>query len=257
MSDIFWVLKKVIGYFSDPVTLVTFTSFVVFVVFFIMGKRVSKRAVLLSYFTLWIIGTPLAGHLLLEPIESKANDNLFSFRQHSADAIVVMGCGHVESNILPLSSRYQTCSMRRVVHSVIIQKRSGLPVYFSGGILPNRNISEGTNNVRLARNLGMKSDKAHSFGNATDSASEAQGFKGKFKGKNIVLITSASHMYRAKKYFEDQGIGIYSSPTDHLVIYNVSAGNVRSYLPSWSGYQKSARAIYEYLALISQALFNR
>lgn len=257
VSYFFW-LKKGVAFFTDPLLLFSVLA-ASCLLFFKLNQNISfsikKKVGYVLFFGVWVACTPAFSHLIMAPLENKASEGYFTPGEMEADFILVLGCSHSESEDIPLSSRYAECSMRRVVHAVMLHGETGLPLSFSGGIMPGRNVSEADSNASLAIALGVKKQAVETIVGANDTASESVSVAARRPGARIVLVTTASHILRARRYFEDQGLIVIPSPTDYRnTISSPSFSFPGSYLPHWQGARRSAEAIYEYLGLISQSL---
>jgi uncharacterized SAM-binding protein YcdF (DUF218 family) len=258
-STFFW-FKKWVGVFTDPLTTICVLALMAAVIFALLPKRFKLwryPAFLCAFSLLWALSTPAVSFLLMAPIEDASRINAFDFRTMEADAIVVLGCGHIESDYVPLSSHYQDCSMRRVVHSILLHRESGLPIVFSGGRMPGNRYSEAHYNRHLALKLGVYIENTFLSIGAIDTAGEAVVLAETWGSRDIVLVTTASHMKRAMAYMTRAGIRVHPSPTDHSVkVKGMEFFSIHPYLPRWKGLKRTASAIYERLGLVSQAWFE-
>ena len=258
--DIFFFLKKVVARFCDPLTGIMFFGLLIFLLLSIKPGWAEHRTTVCAIFfaTLWVLSTPVVSHLLLVPLERHDVFAAYDHEKDSADVIVVLGCGHTETESLPLSSRYQSCSMRRVVHALMLKEETGLPVAFSGGVMPDKRVSEGEYNMKLALALGVAPDALSTCADGSvDTASEAKLLSDEMKGKKLVLVTSAAHMRRSYDYFQKEGLTIFASPTDHLLHFEaLNHWNVNLYIPDRKSLAKTYVAFYEYAGLLSQRFFG-
>jgi uncharacterized SAM-binding protein YcdF (DUF218 family) len=258
-SAFFW-FKKWVGICTDPLTTICFFALFTAVIFALLPKRLNvwRYPTFVSTFVLlWMLSTPAVSVLLMAPIEDAGRIGMFDSRTMEADAIAVLGCGHIESDYVPLSSHYQNCSMRRVVHAILLHRESGLPIIFSGGRMPGNRYSEAHYNRHLALKLGVYIENTFLSLGAIDTASESVLLAEIWKGKAVVLVTTASHMKRAMAYMIRAGITVHPSPTDHSVkVKSVNLFSIHAYLPRWSGLKRTGSAIYERLGLLSQAWFE-
>lgn len=251
------MLKKWAGYFSDPVTLSFFVVAISFIIYFIKPK-IGKRLLLACGGAFYLLSMPITSYLLMAPIEGRSNENPYTLSATLPDAIVVMGCGHSANPKIPKSSQYQECTLRRVVHAVMLHNELGVPVVFTGGRMGGKYLTEGENNQLLAISLGLRKEVTMSLGDSHDTAQESVDISDEFRDKRIILVTSASHVYRAKGYIEEKGVYVYTSPTDHLnKWYSISYDNFFGYVPNWRSLQRSQRALYEYMAWFSKYAYGR
>jgi len=253
----FW-LKKMVGMLiASPLTAWFILTFIVLAMFH--KKTRNRYLVLGSFFVLWFLSAPITSHFMLAPLERDPVGWIpFEPSIHKdPEGIIVLGCGHSENADLPVSSQYQTCSLTRIVHGVLLHKQTGMPLYFSGGKMPFKTISEARNNAKLAASLGVGPEYINIVEGAMDTYSESFTLKKVLGNKKAVLVTSASHIRRANNYLKNAGIVAYASPTDHLVKEkSVDFYNPYAYLPSSNGLVRTRSAFYEWLGLAGQAFIQ-
>lgn len=170
------------------------------------------------------------------------------------DAIVVLACYHFEDDELPFVSRWPNCSLQRNLHAALMYKAHSLPIYLAAGVLGiNNKVSLAQHNQLFLESLGVDNSDIFITPKGFNTETEAQALSPFLQGKTISLVTSASHLPRAVKYFEDLGIKVLPIPVEHL-----SRRKVKPMidLPSASSLYRSERAIHEYLGLVYQHYFR-
>ena len=166
------------------------------------------------------------------------------------DAIVVLACYHFEDEELPFVSRWPNCSLQRNLHATLMYKAHALPIYLAAGIVGiNNKYSLAQHNRAFFELMGVNSEDVFTTPSGSNTETEAQALSPLLQGKMISLVTSASHLPRAVKYFEDLGIKVLPIPVEHL-----SRKKVKPMidLPNASSLYRSERAIHEYLGLVYQ-----
>jgi uncharacterized SAM-binding protein YcdF (DUF218 family) len=80
---------------------------------------------------------------------------------------------------------------------------------------------------------------------------EAEQYARKFGNDNqLILVTSASHMKRAMKWFEIQGVSPIAAPTNYSY-KNDPDENIWSWIiPKAGNISKTGKAIHEYLGMV-------
>lgn len=250
--------KKVVAIFTDPLTALCVLGGVSLFVFFAMSKKLKKwrYPYFLSLFTmLWVLATPIASHMLMKPIQDRGQLNAYG-TESDANYIVTLACAHNEISNLPATDMYETCTLRRIIHTVLLHKKTGLPIILTGGVLGSNSISEAEFSAALAVSLGVDSSLIIKLPEGFDTASETRAVAKNFRDSKLILVTSASHILRSSKYLEREGVSVYSSAVDHgnkgaLVIHFPS-----SFIPNSDSLKKTSHAIYEYMALFSEGYFE-
>ena len=132
--------------------------------------------------------------------------------------IYVLGNTHHTDNTQPITSQVsEIASMRlnegiRLYHlldekpTIIVSGYSGLFDPTPGAVMQQK----------LALALGVKAGHIHMEPLPKDTQEEAMAAKKYLGEKPFVLVTSASHMQRALKFFENEGLHPIPAPTNHL-----------------------------------------
>jgi uncharacterized SAM-binding protein YcdF (DUF218 family) len=166
------------------------------------------------------------------------------------DAIVVLACYHFEDDELPFVSRWPNCSLQRNLHAALMYKAHALPIYLAAGISGNKNkYSLAEHNQSFFEKMGVNSADIFTIPKGFNTESEAKALSSLLQGKWISLVTSASHLPRAVKYFEDLGIKVLPIPVEHFSRRKIEP---MINLPNATSLYRSERAIHEYLGLIYQ-----
>lgn len=193
--------------------------------------------------------------LLIKSLEDKYPVVLLqSEAWKKTDAIVVLACNHYEDESLPFVSRWPNCSLQRNLHATLMYKIQPMPVYLGGGVLGNKDkYSQASHNRAFFESMGVNNADIFTIPKGSNTESEAKALSPLLQGKWISLVTSASHLPRAVKYFEDLGIKVLPIPVEHFSRRNIEP--VIS-LPNATSLYRSERAIHEYLGLIYQGYFR-
>ncbi len=160
--------------------------------------------------------------------------------------VVVLGSGHVSDPDLPTTAQIGGSSLYRLVEGVRIYRLlPGSKLIITGGVIPDP--------VTNARVVG---DVAHQIGvpvrdmiveeRPSDTVEEARMLHGLLGSAPFVLVTSAAHMKRAVRIFQDFGMRPVPAPTD-FIIKNRPGGTIASWLPNCGNLWISQRVIYEWL----------
>jgi uncharacterized SAM-binding protein YcdF (DUF218 family) len=170
------------------------------------------------------------------------------------DAIVVLACYHFEDEELPFVSRWPNCSLQRNLHAALMYQAHALPIYLAAGVLGKDNkYSLAQHNQSFFQKMGV--DKADIFTTSIgfNTETEVQALSLLLQGKSISLVTSASHLPRAVRYFEDLGIKVLPIPVEHFSRIQIEP---MLDLPNARSLYRSERAIHEYLGLVYQGYFR-
>jgi uncharacterized SAM-binding protein YcdF (DUF218 family) len=118
---------------------------------------------------------------------------------------------------------------------------------FTGGRQPWSPVkeTEGDWLALQAKRIGLPADRILVTGEARNTAQEAKAVAALLKTQDILLVTSAFHMPRAKKIFEDAGFKVNAFAVDT----RLRADPIRwsDFLPSAQALRRSSEAIREWI----------
>lgn len=177
---------------------------------------------MLGVVTLWLTSTPYFSTLLLGYVEQgqlrKTPDDM-----QRADVVVVLSgmLGVVNSRGGPM---YEWGDPDRYFAGLeLMQAKKGRLIMFTGGILPwQRQLqSEGVYLAAIAKQAGLSENQVIVTENVQNTAQEATAVKQYLNAhqlNSIILVTSAFHMPRAERLFNNAGIQLQTYPVDSKVI---------------------------------------
>ena len=203
-------LNKVVGAIANPYSLAMLAA-VVGLVFVVRGrKRFGLVLIACSVAWLWLWATPMMTLLVGAPLEREflVDGRVPKVETFPAtEAIVLHGGGMgVCTNFSP----YADMSARadRVWQAVRLYRAGKAPKIISTGFSPQEST------LPLLKDFGLSEDCV-SFFYARNTEEEAKTVK-KLGYKNILLVTSAWHMKRARLMFEKYapGVVVVCAPTD-------------------------------------------
>ncbi len=171
-----------------------------------------------------------------------------------AEAVVVLGAGlrekapafHGEN--IPSSD-----ALWRLWLAADIAKRTGLPLYVSGGMPPtsSRLESEAAVMRRWAIRLGVDARRIRqeaSSRNTLENARKISEALGQQGIRRIVLVTNAWHMPRARWCFERQALVVIAAPVGF--VSRQTPYQATSFLPDADVLADSAHMLHEYLGML-------
>jgi len=214
------------------------------------GRRIGRVLVALALVTLWLFSTPVTADWLSRLAERYPPLDLGSVQ--GAQAIVIIGGGG-ERDFAPefQGPAAESGLLERLSYGAFVARRTGLPVLVSGA--PKESMVMQTS---LARDFGVsvrwrEGESRDTFENARFSAHILQpaGIT------HIILVTSATHLWRAAHEF--QGAGFQVSPAPVGLLAPREDGPFQ-YVPSPAALMRSNLAMYELIGepmrLLQEAL---
>lgn len=192
-----------------------------------------KKLIYLAIGVLYIISTPIFSNNFFKLVEGseyrkpiRAIDN--------ADAIVVLS-GMLEINEVGDSTYVEWGDPDRFFGGIALFKAGkAQKLIFTGGKMPwdNAKKTEGDILKEYAISNAIPVEKIIVTKNVENTADEAVAVKELIgPSKKIILVTSAFHMYRAKKLFEKVGIKVIPYRVDYRVERN-KVTTIIDFLPS-------------------------
>src|SRR5574340_1136765 len=243
------VIRLVLPFF-EPLPL-SLALLIVGLVFLIARKR--KAAILFSCLgigLLLVLGYGLFTRQVLYSLERAypplAVERIAPKIKDQIRYVVVLGSGHISDPALQRTAQIAGDSLYRLVEGIrIFRLLPGTKLVISGGVIPDpvtnaRVVSE------VARQIGVPSRDMIVEERPSDTVAEARLLQGLLGKTPFVLVTSAVHMKRAVRIFQDLGMRPLPAPTD-FIIRNRPGGAVESFLPNCGNLWISQKVIYEWL----------
>ncbi len=219
-------LHKILPTFVLPIMLVI----IVILIGLIKNK---KKLIYIAIGVLYILSTPIFSNNFFKLIEGSEYRKPIS-AVDSADAIVVLS-GMLGINEEGDSAYIEWGDPDRFFGGIALFKAGkAQKLVFTGGKMPwnKAKKTEGDVLKEYAIANGMPSEKIFGTKDVENTAQEAVALKELISpGKRIILVTSAFHMYRAKRLFEKQGFIVIPYKID----FKVSGNNqvtLMDFLPS-------------------------
>lgn len=204
---------------------------------------------------LWLWSMPAASDGLCGWLEDQAGDR-FIEEIPQAEVMVVLGGGL--SGPRPPKRPYPdlNASADRLWHAVrLFRAGKARRIILSGGVVKTGNGSEARAMQRFLLDMGVPAEAMQLETGSTSTSANAVKTAAILKKQGIsevLLVTSALHMPRARKLFEKQGLAVIPGPTDFEVVPMKFA--LLRVLPNASALQNSAAAMKELLGLTVASL---
>ncbi|WCN10703.1 ElyC/SanA/YdcF family protein [Marinomonas mediterranea] len=247
---ILFYIKKFIGMILMPIplTLLTLTLALCLISRFPkLGKSLIILSILLLGLTSW---SPVANRLIAT-VEGEYS--VFDIAQ-PVDVVIVLGSGHNEHANMPAVMQLGRSAIFRLEEGLRILRanpnaRLFVSGYGAGGRTPHAEILK-----QAAIELGIAPTRITTFPLAKDTEDEARMMASFLKddkertSNRIALVTEASHLKRAMRFYRNEGINTLPAPAFKL---GASEGDLS--ITATAAY-KSQRAFYEWLGLTWQAI---
>lgn len=220
--------------------------------FLYKNKRIqAKVTLILSAVWLFLISYSPVPDVLLYKLESKIPT------LHTAPVdiqyIYVLGGGHHTDEAQPITSQVVETSVVRLAEGIrhYRQLNGQAKIIVSGYHGLYDETEHAVMQKRLATSLGVDAEDLILHLGTKDTQEEAQAGKRVLGSTPFILVTSASHMPRALKFFKQEGLAPIPAPTNHLA--NRKNLDYTDFF-SATALKKSHILFHEYLGLIWQKL---
>ncbi len=183
---------------------------------------------------------------LIAPLESGYRP--VNVKLVKADVIVVLGGGSIDRSWLGLDQEPGEGSTQRLVAGVKLYRVLHIPVLLTGGSgdTAQPDLSDADAMARTAMALGVLEKDIIIENKSRNTLESARAVKGMFKGKRIILVTSAYHMKRSVALFKKQGLEVIPAPAGYRAERRPAA--FFSYVPNAASLSTSAAALSEYFS---------
>ena len=235
-------LHKILPTFVLPIMLVI----IVILIGLIKNK---KKLIYIAIGVLYILSTPLFSNNFFKLVEGSGHND---YRKpisaiDSADAIVVLS-GMLEINEVRDSTYLEWGDPDRFFGGIALFKAGkAQKLVFTGGKMPwdKAKKTEGEVLKEYAISNSIPTEKIFVTKDVENTADEAVAVKELISpSKRIILVTSAYHMYRAKRLFEKQGFIVIPYKVDYKSERN-KAIKILDFIPSADYLKNSETGIRE------------
>jgi uncharacterized SAM-binding protein YcdF (DUF218 family) len=218
-----------------------------FIIVILIGLiKNKKKLIYIAIGVLYILSTPIFSNNFFKLVEGSEYRKPISAID-SADAIVVLS-GMLEINEVGDSTYIEWGDPDRFFEGIALFKAGkAQKLVYTGGKMPwnKAKKTEGKVLKEYAISSGISSEKIFVTKDVENTANETVAVKELISpSKRIILVTSAYHMYRAKKLFEKQGFEVIPYKVD----FKISGNNqitFMDFLPSAINLQLTETGIRE------------
>jgi uncharacterized SAM-binding protein YcdF (DUF218 family) len=208
-----------------------------------------KKLIYIAIGVLYILSTPIFSNNFFKLLEGSVHND---YRKpisaiDSADVIVVLS-GMLEINEVGDSTYIEWGDPDRFFGGIALFKSGkAQKLVFTGGKMPwdKAKKTEGAVLKEYAISNGIPEEKIFVTKDVENTADEAVAVKELISpSKRIILVTSAYHMYRAKKLFEKQGFEVITYKVDYKVSRSLK-NTIKDFLPDAGNLKQSETGIRE------------
>ncbi|USD66268.1 envelope biogenesis factor ElyC [Vibrio sp. SCSIO 43136] len=179
----------------------------------------SRRGIGCSFLLVSLVGIfvaafqPVASKLLM-PLERQYQG--FLPASDNVDYVMVLGSGHIVDDAIPPTSELSRTGLMRLSEGIRILRLYPEAKLILSGYGGGTEVSNARMMAKVALALGVAKSDIILLETAKDTWEEARQAAVFVADKELVLVTSASHMQRALEEFKDAGLSPMPAPTNFL-----------------------------------------
>jgi len=232
--EFLFILKKFISLFVMPLNFSLILMLIGIVFLYKKKYKLSKVFLTVSFIIICFIGYPQGANILLKPLES----------QYTTLKIIPTDVKYIV--LLGGDKKNRAWEALRLYHNINDAK------IITSGYSSTQKEPEAFKTARLLNSAGVKKSDIIIFPNPKDTKEEAIEIKKYLKEQKFILVTSASHMPRVMKIFNNVGLKPIPSATAYWIkdtdkVYTLTSGY---------SIMKSEMAIHEYVGILWEELKN-
>ncbi len=210
-----FTLKKIVSIFLMPLSIGLILFFLGLI--FLYSKNYKRAKIFLSISFLWmaLIAYSPFSNSLIKPLENQYKAYLEI--DSNINYILVLGSGHVTNNNVSKISQVSNTALMRIAEGIRIYKQlDNAKIIFSGYAGKDIKTPHAFIAKDVAISLGVSKENILTQEEAKDTQEEAELVSKIVNNEKFILVTSASHMPRAMKIFQNQSLNAIAAPTDFL-----------------------------------------
>jgi uncharacterized SAM-binding protein YcdF (DUF218 family) len=243
----FWVMKFIQEMFF-PLPLF-FGFSLLALVLFLRKKEIIARVTLVAAFVfLLFFSYDVGQNYLIRPLEGAIpiyNPKDFP----NVKTVVVLGGGKNPNSDRPVTAILSQTSLVRLVEGVRVFNLTDANNLILTGADVLSDISIAAAMKECAVDLGIDESRIITIDRARNTREEAKYTAEFVRGDSVFLVSSATHLKRAKKNFEREGILVVPIATD-FILHNYEKLTIWHFFPSPTRITNSGKAIREHLGLL-------
>jgi len=252
--DIEILLNKILQTFFLPPGL-SFSMMLVGLFLIRYFYATGKILLISGFVSMIILSLPITAQGLNLTLEREEALTIKQLKKSKAGAIVVLGAGRYKNSIEYPNKKdsISTNALERLRYAVYLHKKSGIPLLISGGSTNGEIISEASiSQTALKEIFQIKAKWLESKSiNTWNNAKHSYEILDKHGIKNIILVSHADHLLRARMSFEHFGFNVTAAPLGFKAKNRGDISyTIRDFLPSAHAMNLCSSAMHEYVGYL-------
>jgi uncharacterized SAM-binding protein YcdF (DUF218 family) len=242
--------KYLVGQIATPLVLAACISVSATVCYSLRRRRAARWLLVFAATVVYVGAMPLAGNLLLKPLEVEYAPLRPGEPRPPIGYVVVLGSGYSPRDGIPVTAALDHDGLVRVVEGIRLLRGLGsAKLVVSGGAPPGQG-RPALGYAELAQDLGVSASSLVVLDLPGDTTAEANAIARVLGSTPFIVVTSACHMPRAVRLLRRAGLHPIPAPTGQLT---GSPGRWADLLPTSRGLQRTELALHEYIGLAALA----
>ncbi len=224
--------------------------------YFLLKKRrkIAMGLFAFSFSSLYLLSLPVVSHSLnsgLQTHQALSQNQVNRFAKQKSDSLAIVVISGGRSSLAPEYGDIDTVSsitLQRIQYAAWLHRKTDLPILLSGGSVFGEATAEAVlmNQTMLSGfNIAPKWIEFESKNTAENAQLSAKILQ-QNNIQEILLITHANHMQRAKLEFEKTGLKVIPAPT----VFDKNRSSWHAYFPNAKALYESQLALHERLGRI-------
>jgi uncharacterized SAM-binding protein YcdF (DUF218 family) len=248
-----FLIKKIVAAFCMPLPVLVLLLCLAGILYWRQKIVLAKCVGVFSIVFFYLISIPATGNFFASKLESQ----YLSYQKQKnqvADFVLVLGSSHTSDSSQPISSLLSSSGLKRLVEGIRVYNLNPGSKLLLSGYRFNDEISHAQALKKVSRHFGVPKNDMILEGNVKDTKEEAEHWSNLVKGKNLVVVTSASHMPRSMYLFQEvkkvKGLNIrlIPAPTDYIS-HNTSVLYWKDWFPAGRNISNVEKVWHEYLGI--------
>jgi uncharacterized SAM-binding protein YcdF (DUF218 family) len=198
---------------------------------------------------LYISTTPFLANYLASKLENRFSPIIASkLDKRVTYKIVILGSGHEDNDSLPATTLLNATSRARLLEAIRIKNYLPNCTLHTSGYAGSKKYPTALIMKKACIEIGIGSKLITSQIEPRNTKEEAKIYASKYYSpeNKTILVTSASHMYRAKAWFNSYNVPVITAPCDYLV-FKENSISIKDFIPSFSNWDYYQRVLKEYV----------
>lgn len=211
--------------------------------------KLGKKLLILSI-AFYIFTIPITGNSAVRLLESKYKVPV----NPNGDVIIMLGGGStLDTPNLGFNGHLSGFAANRLLTSVQLYKKLGIPIIVSGGKVYKSTGTESEISKNILMSMGVPENKIIVENKSINTVQNVKFTKEILDSHNYktpILVTSAFHMQRAVMQFKKSNVGVLPFPTDYQTNVSEDLG-LNDFIPSSDSMLKLSLSIKEFIGIFA------